>query len=138
MKRRHPNINNEILMEKKILAKLNHPGVVTLFSTFQDYGTLYYQMEYVGGADLWTYLQDHSAAASMNTPTKPHVGCFWSLTRFFFAEAVNVLEHMHRLGVGKKKIVWCAYEKVSTYFLLDCTLKYVFWIIVSSTVWSIL
>ena len=46
MKRRHRNINNEIMMEKKVLSKLNHPNVVTLYSIFKDYGSLYYQMEF--------------------------------------------------------------------------------------------
>jgi hypothetical protein len=49
MKKRHPNINNEILMEKRALQRLLlHPGIVTLHSTFQDYGTLYYQMDFIG------------------------------------------------------------------------------------------
>jgi serine/threonine protein kinase len=30
MKRRHPNIHNEILMGKRVLHKLDHPGIVPL------------------------------------------------------------------------------------------------------------
>jgi hypothetical protein len=80
MKKRHGNINNEILMEKRVstvfsavlhfrsllimmltmqaLNRLDHPGIVQLYNTFQDYGTLYYQMEFVAGRDLWDRLHD--------------------------------------------------------------------------------
>lgn len=57
MKRRHPNIHNEILMEKRVLHKLNHPGIVPLYCTFQDVGTLYYMNEFLG-EDLWTHLHE--------------------------------------------------------------------------------
>lgn len=58
MKRRHRNINNEILMEKRALNKMDHPNVVTLYSTFQDYGTLYYQMELCTGGEVWCSIND--------------------------------------------------------------------------------
>ncbi len=35
MKIRHPNIVNEIQMEKKVLNQLTHPNIVTLYHTFQ-------------------------------------------------------------------------------------------------------
>ncbi len=48
MKRRHPNIHNEVNMEKRALGKLGqpegHPGVAKLFATFQDYYCLYFQV----------------------------------------------------------------------------------------------
>jgi serine/threonine protein kinase len=108
MKRRHPNIHNEILIEKRVrsfasspltsdylylslsqtLNKLDHPNIVTLFATFQDYGTLYYQMEFLDGGEIWSFLQDEQSKAS--------VGCYPSLARFWIAEAVNALEYMHR------------------------------------------
>ena len=52
MKRRHGNINNELLMEKRVLNKLDHINIVQLYSTFQDYGSLYYQMEYLEGGEV--------------------------------------------------------------------------------------
>lgn len=108
MKKRHGNINNEILMEKRALHRLEHPGVVQLYNTFQDFGTLYYQMEYVGGRDLWDRLHEAqlsgrlsdaaAAAAGPGEKGQVHmqVGCHWSLARFYLAEAINAVEHMHR------------------------------------------
>lgn len=34
------------------------PGVVTMYSTFQDYYCLYYQMEYLPCGELWLKLSD--------------------------------------------------------------------------------
>lgn len=98
MKRRHPNITNEIFMEKRVLNKLNHPNIVEVFSTFQDYGTLYYHMEYLPGGELWPLLKDN------NDGLPCHVGCYWSLARFYLAEAINVIEYMHRKGVVHRDI----------------------------------
>ncbi|RYY87695.1 hypothetical protein EON63_03650 [archaeon] len=42
----------------QVLQRLDHPHLVTLYSTFQDSGTLYYQMEYIHGSDLWYLLHD--------------------------------------------------------------------------------
>ncbi len=86
MKRRHPNIENEILMEKRVLNKLDHPNIVSMFATFQDYGTLYYQMEYLEGGELWSKIQESGYST----------GCYMSLTRFYILEALCALEHMHR------------------------------------------
>ncbi len=58
-RRRHPNVDNEIKMEKKILLRLSgHPNIIQLLSTFQDPYTLYYQMEYIGEGELWSRLHD--------------------------------------------------------------------------------
>jgi serine/threonine protein kinase len=71
MSRRHPNIHNEILMEKRVLHKLGeHPGIVSLYSTFQDAGTLYYMMEYLGGNDLWTHLHVELNESEIKKKTK--------------------------------------------------------------------
>jgi serine/threonine protein kinase len=67
---------------------------VTLYCTFQDYGTLYYQMEFLGGGDLWGLLQDDSFAGQ-----RAPVGCHWSQAGPLFAEALDAVEHMHRLGL---------------------------------------
>ena len=94
MKKRHPNIHNEILMEKRVLNKLNHPNIVQLFSTYQDASALYYQMEFCGGGEVWSAINDHNGA----------VGCHWSLARFYMAEAINALEYLHNCGIVHRDI----------------------------------
>lgn len=73
------------------MSKLDHPNVVTLFTTFQDAATLYYQMDFIEGRELWFTLQD--TVDNM----KHQVGCYWSLAQSYIAEAINALEYMHRL-----------------------------------------
>lgn len=124
MKRRHPNINNEILMEKRVLHKLDHPGIVTLYATFQDAGTLYYMNEYIGGGDLWTNLHEIiyekivpkqqtiglaetdflDAQSVRKGVTGAQVGMHWSLIRYYFAQMLSAVEHMHRRGIVHRDI----------------------------------
>lgn len=123
MKRRHPNINNEILMEKRVLHKLDHPGIVNLYATFQDAGTLYYMNEYIGGGDLWTNLHEiiyetTNTSGSINLSdadfldaqsvrkgaTGAQVGIHWSHLRFYFAQMISAVEHMHRCGIVHRDI----------------------------------
>jgi 3-phosphoinositide dependent protein kinase-1 len=85
-------------MEKRALNKLSHPNIIVLHTTFQDYGTLYYQMEYLSGGELWSLIKDDS-----NDQTN-QVGCHWSQIPFLFAEAINGLEYMHRRGIIHRDI----------------------------------
>lgn len=78
-----------------------------LYNTFQDYGTLYYQMEFVGGRDLWDRLHEPQLVGKLNSEGRcvhipvegalhVQVGAHWSLARFYLAEAISAVEHMHR------------------------------------------
>ena len=54
MKIRHPNIHNEILMERRVLRRIGrgrgrHPGIVGFLGTFQDDKALYYAMQLCPG-----------------------------------------------------------------------------------------
>ncbi|KAG5192720.1 kinase-like domain-containing protein [Tribonema minus] len=95
MKRRHPNIYNEIYMEKRALTKLHgHPGIVILHATFQDFGSLYYLLELCEGGELWSALM---------VGTKV-VGAHPSLARFWARELVLALEHIHSKGMVHRDI----------------------------------
>jgi len=84
LRKRHPNVNNEILMEKRVLMRLQHPGIVRLYHTFQvrrlvlrwtqcivatnpcpscyfrqDATHLYFLLEHIDGGELWNRLMDH-------------------------------------------------------------------------------
>ena len=43
-------------MEKRVLNKLNYIHIVQIYSTFQDYGSLYYQMEYLEGGEVSVHI----------------------------------------------------------------------------------
>ncbi len=106
MKRRHRNIHNEILMEKRALSRLDHPNIVTLYATFKDYGTLYYQMEFLPEGELWSKLQekDDSGENDGTFGLSNAVGTHMSIIRFVIAEALNALEYMHNRGIVHRDI----------------------------------
>lgn len=87
-------------MEKRVLLKLDHPGIVKLYSTFQDAGTLYYLMEYLNGCDLWTHLHLQEGKEKENNSSErrltSQIGLHWSQIQFYFAEMVSIVEYMHQ------------------------------------------
>ena len=89
MKRRHPNIHNEIHMEKRALGKLRHPGVITLYATFKDYYCLYFQMEHITGGEVWSRIIKNDCM----------VGGHQSLIKFWIAEVFTALEYIHSQGI---------------------------------------
>lgn len=60
LSKRHPNLYNEIKMEKAILNRLypeNHPNVIKLYHTFQDNSNLFFLTELATGGELWHRLR---------------------------------------------------------------------------------
>ncbi|KAF0718849.1 Aste57867_1447 [Aphanomyces stellatus] len=84
MKIRHPNIFNEVNMEKTVLNMLRHPNIIRLYHTYQDASNLYYLMEYVENGELWD---------ALNFQGK-QIGCTEPLAQFYAADMVNALEYM--------------------------------------------
>mmetsp|Transcript_7306 Transcript_7306/g.10893 ORF Transcript_7306/g.10893 Transcript_7306/m.10893 type:complete len:808 (+) Transcript_7306:100-2523(+) len=92
VERRHPNVHNEILMEKRVLNKLKgHPNIIYLFATFQDADTLYYQMELIQGGELWAQLEDKKTGRMI--PLAP------SISKFYIREILRALEHCHKHNI---------------------------------------
>lgn len=72
--------------EKNILLKVDHPYIVKLYCTFQDFKHLYMIFEYVRGGELFTHLR-----RAGNFPNE------WA--KFYAAEIVLVLEYLHSLRI---------------------------------------
>jgi len=88
--RRHPNIYNEIHMERRALIKCTGcPNIVHLFHTFQDYYCLYYMMELCEGGEVWKKLVEDGSM----------VGCHESLARFYIAEVLSAVRFIHSHGM---------------------------------------
>ena len=93
-KRQHPNVVNEVVMERRILLDrlTTHPRgrINRLYHAFQDYNNLYFLQElHKTNGDLWSSLR------CMDKMT----GTFPSLARRYAWELLDALEHMHRHGV---------------------------------------
>ena len=90
-KRQHPNVYNEIQMERRVLLERlpHHVNIVRMYHAFQDYNSLYYLMDLHIGGEMWSSLRDE----------KTMVGCHRSLNKVYLAELVDALEHMHTHGI---------------------------------------
>jgi serine/threonine protein kinase len=89
MKRRHPNIYNEIQMEKQALNKLGHPSVVRLHHTFSDAQALFFLMDFTSKGEVWGQLVLRGKMTGMPL----------SQARFYAAELINAMEHIHSRGI---------------------------------------
>ncbi|ORX97196.1 kinase-like protein [Basidiobolus meristosporus CBS 931.73] len=72
--------------ERTILEEVSHPFIVKLFYAFQTDSKLYLILDYVAGGELFT----HMAYERMFDE---------DVARFFAAELVLALEHLHELGI---------------------------------------
>jgi len=83
---REPQIVERFRAEAKILAKVNHPAIATIYSFFHDGGELFLAMEYVRGRTLGDVL-----AAGGALP--------WQRAVALLASALEGIEQAHRAGI---------------------------------------
>lgn len=90
-KRQHPNVYNEIQMERRVLLERlpHHGNIVRMYHAFQDYNSIYYLMDLHQGGEMWSSLRENTAM----------VGCHRSLAKIYLAELIDALEHMHTHGI---------------------------------------
>ena len=50
---------DNIMSEKNILSKINHPFIVNMYYSFQDYEYLYLIMDLLNGGDLRYHISRH-------------------------------------------------------------------------------
>ncbi|KAF9582433.1 pkb-activating kinase-like protein [Lunasporangiospora selenospora] len=73
-------------IEKNTLYKLDHPGIVKLYSTFQDASSLYYVLELCPNGDLLTFIR--------------RLGSFDEEgAQFYAAQILTAVDYMHSKGV---------------------------------------
>ena len=80
---------DNIISEKNILSKINHPFIVNMHFSFQDYDNLYLIMDYLSGGDLRYHLSHRKSSLFTETQTK-----------FFLSNIIIALEYIH-----SKKII---------------------------------
>ncbi|KAI8371756.1 kinase-like domain-containing protein [Radiomyces spectabilis] len=80
-----------VMIERDALSRMNHPGIVKLYWTFKDNRSLYYVLDLAPNGELYTYIR-RLAPFSLET------------ARFYAAEIVLALEHIHSKGVVHRDI----------------------------------
>lgn len=97
VQKRHPNVANEISMERRILSRLRHPNVVELYHAFQDCYCLYMLLEYCAGGEVWQRLQaEGKSLVSVGVP--------YTLARFYTREVVEALRFLHGEGIVHRDV----------------------------------
>ena len=81
----------QVINEKDILSKLDHPGVVKLYFTFQDSTWLYLGLELCSNGELAELI---SRKGSLPLP----------LVKFYAGELVNVLTYLRSMGIAHRDI----------------------------------
>jgi protein kinase X len=72
--------------EKAILESVQHPGIIQLFSTFQDSSHVFMILAYISGGEMFKYLRDEG---QFSVPR----------TRIYAAEIFLALEYLHRNNI---------------------------------------
>lgn len=75
-----------VVNEKAIMARCNHPFILKLFQTYKDATSLYLLTEFVQGGELFTYL--HCSPSSPGRLSNDHA-------RFYAAHVLLALEYLH-------------------------------------------
>jgi serine/threonine protein kinase len=81
----------QVINEKDMLSKMNHPSIVKLFFTFQDPTWLYLALELCPNGELAELI-----ARRGRLPL--------SLVQFYTGELVNILRYLRQLGVAHRDI----------------------------------
>ena len=96
-KRQHPNVYNEIAMERKVLLERvpHHPNIINMYHAFRDFNNLYYLMDLHNvNPDLWTQLRYKGKM----------VGAPETNVKRWMMQLVDALEHLHLHGIVHRDI----------------------------------
>ncbi len=79
-------------IEKEALSRMiRHPGVVTLFWTFQDRESLYFVLELASNGELLNFIRKHGSFDVVSA-------------RFYAAQLADTIDAMHRAGVVHRDV----------------------------------
>ncbi|KAL7715750.1 non-specific serine/threonine protein kinase [Entamoeba marina] len=81
-----------ILSEKNVLAKINNPFLVNMHFSFQTPTHLVFILDFCPGGELFAYLQKHKNGLSEAD------------VKFYCAQIILALEHLHSVGVVYRDI----------------------------------
>jgi len=96
-KRQHPNVYNEIAMERRVLLERipSHPNIINMYHAFRDFNNLYYLMDLHNvNPDLWTQIRYKGKM----------VGAPETQVKRWMLQLVDALEHIHSHGIVHRDI----------------------------------
>jgi serine/threonine protein kinase len=96
-KRQHPNVYNEIAMERRVLLERlpPHPNIINMYHAFRDFNSLYYLMDLHNlNPDLWTQIRYKGKM----------VGAPEVQVKRWMMQLVDAMEHLHSRGIVHRDI----------------------------------
>lgn len=78
-----------IMNEKELLMRINHPFIIKLYDTYKDKDRLYMLMELVQGGELFSRLQSSSTTGRVS-PAE---------ARFYAGCVLDAFEHLHSMNI---------------------------------------
>ena len=82
-------------MEKQILTRLNHPGVVRLSFAFQDEHYLYLVMDLCRNGTLLNAIRHHQSLKDSDASPAMQI----NIVARYLAELVSILDYIHAEGI---------------------------------------
>uniref|UniRef100_A0A7S4RFW5 cGMP-dependent protein kinase n=1 Tax=Ditylum brightwellii TaxID=49249 RepID=A0A7S4RFW5_9STRA len=79
---------NHIMMEKNIMASVNHPFIINLITTFQDVRSLYFVTNFIQGGELFSVIHKPNSDGVNN-----------DAARFYAANVIESLSHLHKRNI---------------------------------------
>ncbi|KXZ54902.1 hypothetical protein GPECTOR_4g974 [Gonium pectorale] len=81
-----------VVDERAMLARVaGYPFIINLLTSFQDTDNLYLVMDYVPGGEFFTHMRDHGRLSEEHA-------------RFYVAQIVLALEHLHSKGIAYRDL----------------------------------
>jgi len=87
---RHLKKENDVVMERHVLSRLDHPNVIRLFDTFRDDMCIYFVMEMCPDKELWELCRD--------------VGLPTDVAFYYLTQILVALEYIHGEGIVHRDI----------------------------------
>lgn len=84
---------HEVHIERIILTTFNHPNIIKLYYTFHNSKKLYFVLELCEKGDLKHFIKSASIYLYLLETLN------YDLAKFFTAEIINGLEHIHKKGI---------------------------------------
>ena len=79
-------------VERELLMKISHPGIIKLKQCLQDGKYLYYVVEYCHGGDLTKFIKTNEQKITEE------------LRVFYISEIVSILEYLHKAGITHRDL----------------------------------
>ena len=91
-----------IMNEREILWRVDHPFVIKLYDTYKDQNRLYMLLELVQGGELFSRLQNSSNPGRIS-PME---------ARFYGSCVLDAFDYIHSMSILYRDLKVCAYRHV--------------------------